>query len=154
MNEIEIVEERQRAQSLHGQIHEDAGPFVPHGSDDIAPLDELEREAWEAGVRRRAELVHFDEVGVMKAGERRELAAESLLMLCPAARRELFEGEILAGPIAILDEPHSAGSSFAEDPFHDVAITGTVLQSHGPIVNDLDAVRERNTRMCLENETY
>ena len=73
----------------------------------------------------------------MEAREGRELPAEGLLVLRRAGGCQLLEGEVVAGPVPILDEPDASGSSLAEDPFHQIAVAGTFLRRHGGIVRPM-----------------
>src|SRR5258706_16139663 len=134
MDEIELVQKGQRAKRLDRQIQEDAGAFVAHGFDDVAPLDELEREARKSGLGRRVELVDLDEVGVVEAREGRELATEGFHVLQGGRRGKLLQRESVAGAMSIFDEPNAAGSSLTEEPFHQVAVAGTVVRGHDAIL--------------------
>jgi hypothetical protein len=61
------------------------------GFDDVAPFDELEREARKTGIGRDGRTHRLDEIGMMEARERRELASERLFVLRGAGLRQFFE---------------------------------------------------------------
>ena len=126
MDEVELMKKGQGAEGLDRQLDEDAWPFVAHGVDDVTPFDELEREARKPGAGRRVELVDFDEVGMVEAREGRELASESLDVLRRTGRGELFQREVVARAVPVLDEPDPSGSALAEDPLHLITVAGTL----------------------------
>ena len=82
----------------------------------------------------------------MEARESRELATEGLFVLRCSGGGQFLEREVLAGTMPILDEPNASGSSFTEDPFHEIAVAGDVLRGHGVIVRPLAPIRAANRR--------
>jgi len=59
---------------------------------------------------------------VMQAGEGRELATERVLVLRGPCRRELLQGEVVTGPMPILDEPDPSGPALTEDSLHPITV--------------------------------
>ena len=82
----------------------------------------------------------------MQAGEGRELATEGLFVLRCAGGCQLLERQVLSGSVPILDEPNTSGSSFTEDPFHEIAVAGDVFRCHEVIVRPLAPIRAANRR--------
>ena len=143
MDEVEVVEEGQRPQRLDRERAENLGAFAAHRTDQVAPLDELEGESRAAGVGRDVELVHLHQTRMTEAGERRELAAEGILMPRGLGAGELLERQIESGPLPVLGEPDPSCASFAEELLQDEpAVAGIAYGRHRGILPALTLRKE------------
>ena len=146
VDQIEVVEERQRAERLHREVHEDDRPLAPHGLLDRGPLDELEREAELAGPG--LELLDLDEARVVEAGEGRELPAEGLLVLATDGG-QLLHRQAAAGTLTVLHQPDASRPAFSQHPPPHVAVAGHARHFPGR----RPAWKQENRPPCLNAET-
>ena len=71
-------------------------------------------------------------------------------MLGGTRRGELLQRHVVPGTMPILDEPHAAGPSFAEEALRPVTVAGISFRRHRPIVPDLGV---ESPQKCLADET-
>ena len=78
---------------------------------------------------------------MVEAGQGGELTTEGVLVLHCSGRHKLLQREVVTGPMPILDEPDTTGSSLTKDAFHPIAVAGGAVWRHGRIVRQIAPLR-------------